>query len=398
MASIDDLIRYENENTALDFKAAQYRTAAHDKLLTDILAFANADTDANRYIIVGVKHKPGGERTILGIDETFVDSAVYQQLVRENIEPELAVDYAPFEIDGKRVAVLSIAECDNPPYLMRKDFGSLKRGDGFIRKGSHQPRLVREDFERMYAKRAARLADLGALVTLSFDVPGDLTRLTVAGVRAFDLSSDRAAAKINRILSERREKFGPSHIMYPLRIPVLMGGSIPYEQRETAELEEDLAGLKKTYADHDKYDICERSAAKLNINVANAGDRYVEDATLVVEIPKRPGLIVVPKIHERPVGNAWMAPPRMDLFNRIAYPSVEESATQVTVTAAIKAIKHRQKNLAFGERLRVVVGAALIGDTIPLHCTLYAKNLARPVEQDLSICVVEPEITGKAIV
>ncbi len=137
MNCIDELIRYENENSSLDFKVVQYTKDKHEDLIKDILSMANANVEGEKYIIVGVKHKTSNDRDIIGIKkEDFSDSATYQQLIRENIEPDILIEYSPYEIDGKYVGIFRIKEANNKPYMMKKDFGKkLKKGDCFIRKG-----------------------------------------------------------------------------------------------------------------------------------------------------------------------------------------------------------------------------------------------------------------------
>ena len=78
---LEDIIRNESENTALDFKSVQYKRDTHEALLKDILSMANARLDHERYIIVGINYKTNGERDILGISEDFVDDATYQELI-----------------------------------------------------------------------------------------------------------------------------------------------------------------------------------------------------------------------------------------------------------------------------------------------------------------------------
>ncbi|WP_046216253.1 RNA-binding domain-containing protein [Paenibacillus wulumuqiensis] len=96
-----NIIRYENEGTHVDFKREQYH---HIKsLLRDIIARANANTEASkRYIIIGVMHLSDGKREYFSIPRNeFKDNADYQSLVRQNIEPEIKFSYKPFELVPK---------------------------------------------------------------------------------------------------------------------------------------------------------------------------------------------------------------------------------------------------------------------------------------------------------
>jgi hypothetical protein len=62
------------------------------------MAMANADWPTDRFMIIGVKHIHGEARQFLGIAEQFTDPANLQQLVRQNVEPDLSVSYEPLEL------------------------------------------------------------------------------------------------------------------------------------------------------------------------------------------------------------------------------------------------------------------------------------------------------------
>jgi len=92
MDNLDDLIRYENEHSGLDFKAIQYTKDKYDDLIKDVMSMANTDVEKERYIIIGVKLKSPTERELLGIaKDDFIDSGTYQQVIRENIEPDIYI-------------------------------------------------------------------------------------------------------------------------------------------------------------------------------------------------------------------------------------------------------------------------------------------------------------------
>jgi len=121
MANYADLIKCENENTSLDFKGIQYEKKQHENLIRDIMSMANADVGNDRHIIIGVNHKASGDREILNIKRRdFIDSAIYQQIIRENIEPEIKLDYLPYEYEGKLLGILKISNCFDQPYMMKK--------------------------------------------------------------------------------------------------------------------------------------------------------------------------------------------------------------------------------------------------------------------------------------
>jgi hypothetical protein len=117
------------------------------------MAMANANTVAiRRYIIIGGKHFPDGNREYHSITE-FRDDSEYQDLVRNNIEPEIKFSYKPVTIDGHLIGVFEISECVHRPYVIKKQYNKLEQGTCYIRRGSQQARVVRSDIEIMYEER-----------------------------------------------------------------------------------------------------------------------------------------------------------------------------------------------------------------------------------------------------
>ncbi|MDU4959076.1 MAG: ATP-binding protein [Sporomusaceae bacterium] len=153
-SKLEDIIKYEQENTYIDFKKCQYVKEKNQDLIKDIMAMANANYNGEKYIIVGVKSVPGNENALVGIDDDVNDDAEYQQIIYENIEPQIKFSYFSEDICCKKVAYFIIYQ-DNTdrPYMMRKDFGKLTKGDSFKRIGSSQVRLVRHDLDTIYSDR-----------------------------------------------------------------------------------------------------------------------------------------------------------------------------------------------------------------------------------------------------
>ncbi|MDR3667458.1 MAG: ATP-binding protein [Ignavibacteriaceae bacterium] len=151
---IIELIKYENENTALDFKAIQYKKEMYESFLKDIMAMANALVDGNRYIVIGVKHLPNGDKEYKSIPSgDFVDEATYQQLIKSNIEPDIELKYEALNMEGNLLGVFTISSCENQPYMMGKKYKSLNEGDSYIRRGSQQCRLKRSNLDKMIYER-----------------------------------------------------------------------------------------------------------------------------------------------------------------------------------------------------------------------------------------------------
>jgi hypothetical protein len=251
MSRLDELIRRGREHTALDFKQVQYARKQHEALLKDVLSMANAHIGTERHIVCGVALAADGSRTFAGVPrDNIVDAAIYQQLVHENIEPDIHLDYVAHEVDGVIIGVILLSNCVERPYAMRKDFsGSLRRGDMWIRKGTQQMRITRADLERIYAERRDATGFDGR-VRMTFDAPGELTTMILPAVETIELASDRAATRITEILEERRIRQRMGYIdlngfQRPLR-SLLSVGPTPYEDRPSETLEGDLQQIRRS--------------------------------------------------------------------------------------------------------------------------------------------------------
>ena len=394
--NIDDLIAYENEHTALDFKAIQYTRDKHEALLKDVIAMANAHVEGTRRIVVGVKLKPDGSRDIVPIPrQDVVDAAIYQQLVRENIEPALDLTYEPYEYNGQLVAVLVLPACADQPYMMRKDFGKLTRGACYVRRGCHQFAATRAEMDRMYAARQ-QVNRFSGLVAIGFADTDYAKEIVLPLLGRSELPSDRAAAKIERILEKKkRERHQGKLIADALRLHALEGrglnslfGPIPYEERSISTLEGDLREVKTTYQDDDAYEILEVRSHKLNLHILNKGTEYLEDASVLLEVQKDDAYMIAESIVSEPDHRSILE--RFHAHASMAsmhYPAVETRDGIIRVSQHVGDIRHGMPTLAFQEDLRLVLLAPPRDGAIQLKVSLFGKNLAAPLVESLAIKV-----------
>ncbi len=146
----DDVIENGYESDHIEYKATQYSDKI--SLLKDIMAMANSLSIENKYIICGIKTDAPNHKTLIGIEQSeFKDSAEYQQLIYANIEPDLHVEYIPYTYHDYLIGIFKISDCNNKPYIMKKDYEKLKQGLCYIRKGSHQKVASREDYNQFYS-------------------------------------------------------------------------------------------------------------------------------------------------------------------------------------------------------------------------------------------------------
>ncbi|MEA0564469.1 AlbA family DNA-binding domain-containing protein [Lysinibacillus irui] len=108
----------QTEHEGLDFKKGFYVKQSYEELLKDVLAMANAKIKGSRYIIFGVKENAQQLKDIFEITNP-VDAATYQQIILENIEPQLVCHLIYVNYQEKRITVLEIPEPNEQPYLLK---------------------------------------------------------------------------------------------------------------------------------------------------------------------------------------------------------------------------------------------------------------------------------------
>lgn len=403
---LDDMIRFEGEQTTLDFKKTQYARPQFEALLKDVLSMANAHTEADRFILCGVKLRPDGSRELVGIDPaTIEDPATFQQLVRENIEPEPSIDYFAYQIEGVTVGVLRLSGCTDRPYAMRKQYGALMRGHMWIRKGSHQMPVERSDLERIYAARAAAGA-VGPL-HVGFDAPGlpDVIELPAAG--EILLPSIRARRRIERILEARRRPAKSGTLRLSAFELLGFAGHFfdhesgtfvkPYEAKSNDELLSDLEGLTEELREDDEYERFALYAHPLNLRLRHDGTAPLDDVRVELHIPSTAGLEVASDEPRKPRrGYNHLLGPSVDIplpDHRHGYPPVHQGSGGTFVVQEIGTVRHKTAPVVFGMDLWVLVEAQAVGERVPLKCSVHARNLPEPFRTTLTLVVAEPDGT-----
>ena len=392
MANIDDLIEYYDESLNLDFKGSQYPREKHADLIKDIIAMANADTNDERYIIIGVIYNKEGRKELRGISRAdFIDDAVYQELIQNNVEPDIKFEYSLYEYSGKCFGVFKIGNCDDKPYMMKKDYNPLKKGDSWIRKGSHQPRMIRRDFDAIYERKMALIGFTGHVEILFEENESDSITIHTAG--EVMLPSEVEAKRIRRAIEEKKNPSlkKPTILdFYGISAPDLsyaLTGIKPYHERTLEELEENLKNVSKNFATDDAYFLFEENGYRLNITLYNKGEQYVEDGEIHVHIPKVDGLLVAPRVTEEPDHNPYNICLPQD---RSKYPTVTKSEKYVIIEEFVGDIKHHLPILAFGEPVRIFFDSTLQGEFIEIKCELFGKNLKKPITKALKVYLAAP--------
>lgn len=145
---------YQSEGPELDFKRDQYAfRGATDldksKLLKDILTFANSWRVGNAHILIGVEELSDGRLNPLGISPgDHIDDASLQQFVNSKTNRQVKFSYEAFHFDGKSFGVITIPKQNRPLYAKR-DYGIVKAGEVYFRRGSSCATATPEDLYQM---------------------------------------------------------------------------------------------------------------------------------------------------------------------------------------------------------------------------------------------------------
>ena len=67
--NLDDIIEYDEESTNLDFKKEEYNKKDYVSLIKDISSMANALNSEIKRIVVGIKHKSGEDKEVIGVEK-----------------------------------------------------------------------------------------------------------------------------------------------------------------------------------------------------------------------------------------------------------------------------------------------------------------------------------------
>lgn len=388
-ALLEDLLRFHSEGNSLDFKAIEYKKEQFPALLKDVLAMANSLTSDDRYILIGVKMHAGGTRTYDGITAPPMDAAILQQLVHENIEPELPIDYLPFSWEGHQLVALRLSACTNPPYLMKKNYATLEKGDGFIRKGSHQTRLSRADLDRMYAPKTTSAGVTDHHISILFE-QSQQTTLALKALDHLALPSAAYQAEIHALLAFKEVGAYPRKEDLPIRKHYFPDTA--YEHFTLDKLQADLARATKTYISEDHYYKFVEAAVPINFLLYNTGLEYVTDAILEISIPEIAGLKLASAI---PSSNLHApafptGPEPAPGEYRASRPSLRLENGQLILRQDLGELKRHLRTKAFHSEIPLFLPPSTAGHSLTITCTLYGKKLLQPIQKHLTL-EIQPE-------
>ncbi len=385
MNRLAKIVRSATPSTRIQFRPNNYGKKGARDFLRDLVAIANADVDGTRYIVVGAGFDKDGQRHYTGVErEDFSGKPPYLALAREFIEPPIRLKYESIIDDDNRVGVFEIGDCQDRPYMMRKDFcETLRRGDAYQRTGDHAVKMNRRQLQLMFERKFRESVSVDRI---EIGFPGEIIHKD-RHIPVCDLSqlpSGVAATNIRQFMEVKRrmKAAGGNTMVARLTHARLFGTDSPYQDRSPQELAEDMHQIRRQYRDEDEHYLFENNGHSLQLVVYNQGDEPIRDTSISLVMPQHRALHVAERLPKRLDGGRFVD--RMP-SEQADYPSVSLSDDGVWVSATLGDIPAGEIIEVFAKPLLLCAGDELAGRRVAIQVSLFASNLRAPARSKLRL-------------
>ena len=379
------IVRAAAPGTGVQLRSPAYGKNDIRQFLRDVVAMANASVDGPRYIIVGAEIDNKGNKRLTSVDrEDFSGKPSYQGLVTDYIEPPIRLKYQPTSVDGKRVGVFEISDCQDRPYMMRVDYSEkLRRGDAYIRVDDAAIKMGRKLLQNMFEKK---FRDSVSADRVEIGFPGEIIHKDFK-IKTIDLSqlpSAIASAKLKQLLDIQNsvKDSGSTTVMARLTHARLFGSDSPYENRSADELMAEMAEIEKKHRQDDEHFLYETNAEEVQLVVYNQGDEPILDASLSIVLPNHNSFYVANRLPKLRRNGEYVDRARGDSSE---YPIVNLKDDAIHITNTLGEIPTYAPVNAFEVPLRICVGSDLKGRRLGLRYSLFGSNLRRPAKGKLRL-------------
>lgn len=405
--NLDDIIEYDEESTNLDFKKEEYHKQDYVSLIKDISSMANALNSEIKRIVIGVKHIPGEDREFIGV-EKLTDQATLENVIQENIEPNINFKYYPYKFENVTLGIIEIYDNFDKPYMMRKDYATLKRGDMWIRKGSRQSRVTREDLNKMFELRKKTVFDNKVAIGFGKELEKEISIFKVhvpiekfpSEVRKRELEdlikklderynvnteeNSKESTVLEKLTLAGMSLFGEFNDSdKSIRVGYDRLTKLPvYQNKE--EIQNTIANIGNIYYADDCYYLYEENSTKFNCQIYNDGTEFLEDVKIELYFDSNT-FIIAEKVYEKPHDNPFLYTNVKDVdYN---YPVIHIDDNYVIAETYHDQIRHKTLTTVFGEDLRVLVKSDADVKNTVVKYKIGAKNLENHIEGTLKIIV-----------
>ena len=385
MKGLARLVQTATPSTSVHFRKSAYGRHGVRDFLHDIIAIANASINGKRYIITGIEFDDKGHKRLFSVDrDDFIGKPAYQALANEHIEPPLRIAYKPVTVDGERIGVFEIGDCQDRPYMMRVDFSeTLRRGDAYVRVNKSAVKMGRRQLQALFEKK---FKDSVSASNIEIGFPGEIIHKnqSLPTCSLAKLPSLIASSKLNELIEAKEQvhESASNTMVARLTHARLFGSDTPYEERSTEEIMKEMKQLKKQYRDHDDYFLFEENRNDLQLVVLNQGDEPIRDASLTIVMPNHNVFHVATQLPKLPKGKNFIE--RLPA-EQADYPTVSLRDDAIHVSVKLGDIEPGEPTDVFFTPLRVCVGDELKGRRLGIQYRLFAQNLRSPAHGKLRL-------------
>lgn len=379
------IVRSASPSSGVQFRDSAFGRHGIQEFLRDVLAIANAAVDGTRYIVTGVAFDADGRKTIRTLDrDDFSGNPAYQALANDHIEPPLRIRYEPVSIDGSRVGVYEIGDCQDRPYMMRVDYSeTLRRGDAYLRVNDAVVKMGRRQLQAMFERK---FRDSVSAASIEVGFPGEIIHKDrrIETCNLGGLPSAMASAKLRELIDAkaRVRASAANTLVARLTYARLFGSDRPYEERSTEDILVEMRQIERRYRDDDEHFLFEEHSVPLQLVVLNQGDEEIVDASLALVLPNHSDLYIAHRLPKLRRDGAFVDRAAGEHSN---YPAVSLRDASVHVAAKLGCIPPSQPTQAFAAPLRLCVGTRLTGRRIGIRYSLFAHNLRAPATGKLRL-------------
>ena len=367
-------------SSGVQFRKQAYGKSGLQHFLRDVLAMANASVEGARYIITGIEFDAQKQKRIVGVEaDDFSGRPDYCSIANEHIEPPLRIRYHSIQVNGHRVGVYEIGDCQDRPYMMRIDHSeTLRRGDAYARHQNSHIKLGRQQLLSLFEKK---FRDSISAAHIEVGFPGDIIHKDLRLV-THDLSklpSAIASQKLNELIAakERVQASASNTMVARLTHARLFGTDSPYEERSTDEIIAEMKQMERQYVHHDRHFLFNLHKTDLQMVVFNHGEEVIRDASLVLALPNHDELRIATRLPKMLRDEKFVerAP-----IEQEGYPSVTVGKKAIKIAVKIEDIPPGEPVQIFGVPLRVCAGNELKGKRLGIQYEIQAQNLRAPVK------------------
>ncbi len=385
MSHLAQIARAASPGTGVQFRREPYGNKGARRFLRDVIAMANADVEGPRYIIIGADVDEKGIKRLTSVTrDDFSGKPSYQGLVSDFVEPPIRLTYQPATVDGKRLGIFEIGDCQDRPYMMRIDHSEkLRRGDAYIRVDEASIKMGRQQLQEMFERK---FRDSVSADRIEIGFPSEIIHkdLKIPTIDLGQLPSAIASTKLKQLLDIQKsvKASDSTAAMARLTHARLYGSDSPYEDRTPDELMEEMAQLETKYQMDDLHFLFETNAEKLQLVVYNQGDEPIQEASLSIVMPNHNAFHVANQLPKLPRDGKYVD---RGADEQAAYPSVGLKDDAVHASSTLGEIPTGSLVNAFDAPLRICVGSDLDGRKLGIRYSLFGRNLRNAVNGKLRL-------------